>query len=66
MSKNKGIQKVNVVFDRYMPNSIKSQTRTKLGEFHSQLSCHIQYDMKILEWKRVLTNGKCKNNTQCF
>ena len=66
MSQIKGIQKVNVVFDRYMPNSIKSQTRTKRGEFESQLSCHIQSDMKIPEWKRALTNGKFKRNLTKF
>ena len=58
VSNSKGIQKVTVVFDRYMANSIKSQTRTKCGEVDSKLLCHSQPDMKIPEWKRVMANSK--------
>ena len=49
-----------------MPNSLKSQTRSKHAKVHSQLSCHIQPDMKIPEWKRVFTNGKFKSNLTKF
>ena len=63
---NQRDSKSECCFGRYMPNSIKSQTRTKRGEFESQLSCHIQSDMKIPEWKRALTNGKFKRNLTKF
>ena len=46
-------------------NSIQSQTRTKQGEVDSQLSCHVQSDVKIPEWKRASINSKA-NLTQFY
>ena len=66
MSNSKGVKRVNVVFDRYVPNSIKSQTRTKRGDADTQLSCHIQSDIKIPEWKMALKNGRFKSNLSKF
>ena len=55
-----------VVFDRYKPYCIKSQTRTKRGDVDLHLSCHIQSDMKIPEWKMALKNSSFKSNLSKF
>ena len=65
MSNSKGIKRVKMNFDRYVPNSIKSQTRTKRLDVDTQLSCHIQSDTKIPEWEMALIQIQ-KQFTQCF
>ena len=60
MSNSKGVKRVKMFFDRYVPDSSKSQTRTKRGDVDSQPSCHIQSDMKIPEWKMSLKNCRSK------
>ena len=58
---SEGIPAVHVVFDRYLLNSLKSQTREKRGDDVSRLtSVHIQGKMNIPDWKSSLTNGSFK------
>ena len=69
MSNSKRVKRVNMVFDRYVPNSIKSQTRTERGDVDSQLSCHVQSDKKIPEWEMALIQIQkqfTKIFTHCF
>ena len=51
MSQSKGIQKVNVVFDIYMPNSIKVSKGAKIWNRYNQVP-HLTQD----------TNGKVTNS----
>ena len=61
MCVSEGIPAVHVVFDRYLLNSLKSQTREKRGDDVSRLtSVHIQGKMNIPDWKSSLTNGSFK------
>ena len=51
---------VHVVFDRYLVNSMKSQTREKRGNDVSRLtSVHIQ-GKNIPDWNSSLVNGSFK------
>ena len=47
------IQEIHIVFDKYLPNSIKGQTRKKRGSQHRQESkYHISQDIVVpLNWK---------------
>ena len=58
---SEGIPAVHVVFDGYLLNSMKSQTREKRGDDMSRLtSVHIKGKMNIPDWKSSLVNGSFK------
>ena len=58
---SEGNPAVHVVFDRYLVNSLKSQTREKRGDDMSRLtSVHINGKMNIPDWKSSLVNGSFK------
>ena len=55
---SEGIPAVHVVFERYLVNSLKSQTCEKHGDDMSRLtSVHIKRKMNIPDWKSSLVNG---------
>ena len=61
MCVSEGNLAVQVVFDRYLVNSLKSQTREKRGDNMSRLtSVHIKGKMNITDWKSSLVNGSFK------
>lgn len=60
LSCSQGIQNVHVVFDRYVSNSLKTQTRQKRGETLGSAPVAIQQHMQIGDWKRLLTSGRSK------
>ena len=65
LHKSKGISAVHVVFDRYLENSIKTQTREKRGD-QSLITANIQPHMKTLDLKKLLTSSKSKSQLTKF
>ena len=67
MRVSEGIPAVHVVFDRYLENSLKSQTREKRGEDMSRhIPVHIQGKMNIPDWKNSLLIGSFKGELTKF
>jgi hypothetical protein len=63
MSHSKNIASLHVVFDRYLDNSIKCQTREKRGANHMTQVYHIELDIAVpTNWKLFLTNSQNKAN----
>ena len=65
LNKSEGISAVHVVFDRYLENSIKTQTREKRGD-QSLLTANIQPHMKVLDLKKLLASSKSKSQLTKF
>ena len=61
LSASRGVQNIHVVFDRYIENSLKLQTREKRGEDLSRSTpAHIQGKMNIPDWKSSLASSRFK------
>ena len=61
MCVSEGIPTIHAVFDRYLENSLKSQTREKRGEDMSRhTTVHIQGKMNIPDWKSSLVSSSFK------
>ena len=65
LNKSERISAVYVVFDRYLENSIKTQTREKIGD-QSLLTANIQPHMKALDLKKLLASSKSKSQLTKF
>ena len=58
---SEGVHNIHVVFDRYIENSLKFQTREKRGEDVSRHTpTRIQGKMNFPDWKRALANSRFK------
>ena len=61
LSASGGVQNIHVVFDRYIENSLKLQTREKRGEDLSRSTpAHIQGKMNIPDWESSLASSRFK------
>ena len=61
---SEGIPAVHVVFDRYLVNSLKSQTREKRGDDVSRLaSVHIKGKKNIPDWKKISRQLQLQSRT---
>lgn len=61
LAHRQGAKQVHVLFDRYIPDSLKNQTRLVRGETLSSGPVAIQSNMLIGDWKRVMSSTKSKS-----
>ena len=65
--KYRGIKQIHIVFDSYLPNSIKSQTRQKRGEESGNNQVHIRPEAAIpKDWQKFLSVGRNKESLAKF